>query len=323
MLPPMNHAPPDSLPPDPLPPDPTPSNPHPLPDLHRHLDGSLRPATLRALAATAHVPLPEDIRFTPHMGLDQALARFTTTLACLRTPQALTQVAHEICQDAAAQNTTTLEIRFAPHLHAMPLATAIDATLEGIAGRAKLILCALYGDPPDLAIKLIRLAIPRPQVTALDLAGAPAPHHRYTLPDYAPAFTLARRHDIGRTVHAAEGRPPTEITQAITHLHAQRIGHATTLLDDPRATDLVLTRGITLEACLTSNHHTGAIPTLAAHPLPRWLNLGIKACINTDNTLLSDTTAPQEHHRAAQLPGMTPALLQTAIAHGHAAAFHR
>lgn len=295
----------------------------PLPDLHRHLDGSLRPATLRALAAAARVPLPDDIRFTPGMGLAEALARFQTTLACLTTPRALTRVAAEACEDAAAEGITTLELRFAPQLHAMPIAHAIDATLEGIAGRAGLILCCLYGDPPALALDLVRHAIPRRAVVALDLAGAPAPHHNHAMRAYAEAFTLARRHDIGRTVHAAEGRPAAEITEAITHLHAQRIGHGTTLLDDPRALDLVLTHDIVIEACPTSNHHTGAIPSLAAHPLARWLTLGVRACVNTDNTLLSDTTAPEEHRRAANLPGMTPALLARAIAIGHAAAFGR
>lgn len=297
--------------------------PDALPDLHRHLDGSLRPATLRALAAAADVALPPDIRFTPRMGLPDALARFDVTLACLQTPAAIARVAAEICADAAAEAVAPLEIRFAPHLHRLPLADAIDAALDGIAGRAGLILCVLYGDPPDLAHRYVELACARPGVVALDLAGGPAPHHAHDMRAYADAFTEARRHGIHRTVHAGEGRPPAEIADAITHLHAERIGHGTTLLDDPRVTDLVRARGVTIEACLTSNLHTGAIPSLDAHPLPRWLDHGIEACVNTDNTLLSDTTARREHAIAASLPGMTPALYATLLTAGRAAAFER
>jgi adenosine deaminase len=80
---------------------------------------------------------------------------------------------------------------------------------------------------------------------------------------------------------------------------------------------------VTLEACPTSNVHTGAIARLEAHPLPRWLELGVRACVNTDNTLLSAVDAPEEHRRAASIPGMTEAKLQQAIAFGQAAAFRR
>ena len=168
----------------------------------------------------------------------------------------------------------------------------------------------------------MRCAVSRPGMVGLDLAGGPTPGDAFRLSDYARAFGWARDVGLGRTVHAGEGRPPQEIWEAIEILHAQRIGHGTTFLDDPRVADLVLERGITLEACPTSNVHTGAIAALAAHPLPRWLERGLKACINTDNTLLSDVDAPEEHRRAASIPGMSEALLQRAIEYGHAAAFH-
>src|SRR5690606_5397766 len=123
---------------------------------------------------------------------------------------------------------------------------------------------------------------------------------------------------LGRTVHAAEGRAPHEIRTAIEVLGAQRIGHGTTLLEDPSVVDLVIERGVTIEACPTSNVHTGVIDAVAAHPLPRWLAAGVRACVCTDNTLLSDVTSAEEHRRVAAIPGMTPDLLAIAIANGHA-----
>ena len=110
---------------------------------------------------------------------------------------------------------------------------------------------------------------------------------------------------------------------AIEQLHAQRIGHGTTLLDDRGVLELVLERGVTIEACPTSNVHTGIFAHVNAHPLPRWLELGVRACVCADNTLLSDVSTRAEHERAAKIPGMTPALLARAIAHGHAARFTR
>ena len=78
-----------------------------------------------------------------------------------------------------------------------------------------------------------------------------------------------------------------------------------------------------IEACPTSNVHTGAIPRLEAHPLPRWLDLGVRVCVCADNTLLSATTAAEELRRIAAVPGMDEAKIRAAVAHGHAGAFSR
>lgn len=298
----------------------------PLADLHRHLDGSLRRSTLDELAALDGVAVPEGFGFRPGMGLAAALACFEVTLSVLQEPARVRRVAEEICEDAAVGGVGTLEIRFAPHLHLRRGASAesiVDAAVAGAAGRAGIILCGLYGDPPDRLEHLVELARPRRGVVGIDLAGGPGPAHEHRLEDYAPAFRRARDLGLGRTVHAGEGRPPQEIATAIERLLAQRIGHGTTVLDDPRVTDLVLEHGVTLEACVTSNLHTGIIDRTEDHPLPRWLELGIRACINTDNTLMSHVDAPQEHALVARIPGMTEDRLQQAIVHGHRGAFVR
>jgi adenosine deaminase len=298
--------------------------PHPddLTDLHRHLDGSLREATLRELAVENGLELPATLRFEAGMGLDEALRLFRHTLAVLQTPAAVERVAREICEDAAREGVTALEVRFAPQLHTGALMEAIvDAALAGIDGRAGLLLCVLYGESPEIAERLVAVAERRPGVVGLDLAGGPQPHHAWGLADYAGAFTRARELGLGRTVHAGEGRPPAEIGAAISLLHAQRIGHGTSLLGDPAVVDLTLERGVVIEACPTSNVHTSAIASLDEHPLPRWLSIGVKACVNSDNTLFSATDAPTELERAASLPGMTSEGVQACLATGRAAAF--
>ena len=279
---------------------------------------------MRQLAERYGVDLPENIRFHKGMGLGPALARFAVTLSVLQEPPAVRQVAAEICDDSQQEGVTTLEIRFAPQLHlGAPMEAIVDAALDGIGGRAGLILCGLYGEPPELIERLVDIAAARPGAVGIDLAGSPQTAHDWTLSDYAPAFIKARQLGLGRTVHAVEGRPAQEIRQAIVELDAQRIGHGTTLLDDPVARDLVLERGVVLEACPTSNVHTGAVDEVDRHPLPNWLAHGVKVCINTDNTLLSDVDAPTEYRRAADIPGMPDDGLAVCLATGHAAAFRR
>jgi adenosine deaminase len=294
-----------------------------LPDLHRHLDGSLRPSTVRELADRFGKEVPHDLAFRAGMGLDAALSKFAFTLSLLRHPAEVERVAKEITEDAAKEGVTTLEIRFAPQLHrGAPIPEIVDAALSG-AGRHGIVLCALWGEPLAVVDELVETARTRPGVVALDLAGGPSPTCRFEMKDYAPQFTRARDLGIHRTVHAAEGRPPHEIRTAIELLHAERIGHGTTLLEDEAVLDLVLSRNVTIEACPSSNVHTSAIARLEDHPLPRWLARGVRACVNTDNTLLSETDAKTEHTRARAIPGMTEDLLARAIANGHAAAFSR
>ncbi len=309
------------MPPDALP---------PLPDLHRHLDGSVRPSTLAELAAARGRSVPKTLPFRAGMGLDMALKKFAFVLAYLQEPAQVRRVAAELVEDATAEGVTTLEVRFAPQLHrGAPVEAIVDAALEGLAGRAGLILCGLYGEPPAVLEGLVDAARTRPGVVGIDLAGGPEPDHRWILEEYRKPFQRAAELGLGRTVHAAEGRPPYEIRIAIELLQAQRLGHATTLLepdeDDPRpVVDLVLERGVVIEACPTSNVHTGAVDALEAHPIAAWLQRGVKACINTDNTLLSQTDARKEHEQALKrIKGLTRPLLEQAIQNGHAGRFVR
>lgn len=279
---------------------------------------------LEALASEVGKVVPEDLPFRPAMGLQAALARFAFTLSVMQTPDAVKRVADAICTEARDDGVSTLEIRFAPQLHrGASVECIVDAALDGISGRAGLILCGLFGEPPTVLEGHVRIATSRPGVVGIDLAGGPAPHHAFVMADYAGPYQLARKHGIGRTVHAGEGRPAREIGVAIDELHAQRIGHGCTVLDDQGLTERVIAREIVLEACITSNVQTGAVASIATHPLARWLKRGIKACINTDNTYLSQTSASEEHRRALSVEAMTPDLVALARQHGHAAAFRR
>lgn len=298
--------------------------PRALADLHRHLDGSLRPDTVNELAAGLGLTVPEDLPFSPGMGLQAALSRFRFTCALLQEPDAVRRVASEICEDAATEGVSTLEIRFAPQLHrAGATDEVIDAALDGIGGRAGLLLCALYGESPEAVENLVVLGASKAGVVGIDLAGGPAPEHRWSLEDYGPAFQRAARAGLGRTVHAGEGRPAEEIRTAVEVLGAQRIGHGTSLCEDLEVLALVIERDIVVEACPTSNVHTGIIERVADHPLKRWLDAGVRVCVCTDNTLLSAVDAPTELDRVRAIEGLTEADIATLVDHGHRGAFPR
>ena len=265
-------------------------------ELHCHLDGSLRLSTLEDLLRQKNYPIPEDIYFHPGMGIHDALSKFKTTLSALQEPDAVERVTREICEDSRTYGVSHTEIRFAPQLHnGAHVEEIVDAAISGLDENANLILCGLYGEPPSVLNTLVEIARTRPRVVGIDLAGAPREEHRYNLLDYDKPFTKARDIGLGRTVHAAEGRSPKEIEVAINFLHAQRIGHGLTLLNDWKTLDLVLEKEVTIEACITSNWHTGVINQPSDHPIKEWLDNGVKVAVCADNTLLSNTLLAKEY----------------------------
>ena len=132
---------------------------------------------------------------------------------------------------------------------------------------------------------------------------------------------------IGWRDEDATGSPqaPSDTARLARVVAQHRTGYevhdGTTLLEDRSVLELVVERGVTIEACPTSNVHTGIIGNVNEHPLPRWLELGVRACVCADNTLLSDVSTASEYERASRIPGRTAERVALAIAHGHAASF--
>ena len=271
-------------------------------ELHCHLDGSLRESTITNFLGYK----PEDIYFFKGMGLAQALNSFSTTLGTIQTADLVEKATEELCMDLTLSGVYDAEIRFAPQLHyGAPLEDIVDAAIAGLYGNKKLILCGLYGEHPRVLDRLVEAAKTREKVVGIDLAGAPNPNHRWSLMDYSDAFTKARDYGLGRTVHAGEGRPAKEIEVAISFLHAQRIGHGLTVLDDWKVVDLVREKDVIIEACLSSNYHTGCIKEYSDHPMKEWFKKGIKFTLCADNTLLSQTCLEKEMYLANKHCGLS------------------
>ena len=295
-------------------------------ELHCHLDGSLRYDTLRKLAYEQNIQLPDSnssLFFYKGMSLQSALERFKITLSVLQVPSAITRVTREICQDAELVGVRNLEIRFAPQLHGDSIDTAVDAAIDGLDYDSNLILCGLYGETPEILSKLVDVAKTRPRVVGIDLAGGPMPNHKWGMFDYIEPFEKAKSLGIGRTVHAGEGRSPKEIEVAINFLHAQRIGHGTTILEDQRVVDLVREKNVVLEACITSNVHTGVIDEFENHPIKEWVKQDIPVSICSDNTLLSNTDLSVEIINAMYKCGLTEKEVRRTYDWGRQALFRR
>jgi adenosine deaminase len=106
---------------------------------------------------------------------------------------------------------------------------------------------------------------------------------------------------LHRTVHVGEDEGPEKVWEAIDHLGPQRLGHAVAAGRDPELVRRLAHDGILVEVCLTSNVQTGAVQTLAEHPLRKFLEAGVRCALCTDNTTVSGTTLVEEYLKAIDL----------------------
>ncbi len=297
----------------------------PKAELHVHLDGSIRPLTMIELARDQGVSLPAD---TPEalakavfvrdaQTLEEYLERYEITLAVMQTEAALERIAYEFVVDAARDNVRYVEVRYCPALHtpALSLTAAVERPLAGLKRGeaetgtiARLIVCGLRTLPASVSHDLARLAVDyrHDGVIAFDLAGSEAGHPAR---DHAKAFEYARGHGLSCTCHAGEGDGPDSISQAIHVCGAQRIGHGTRLQEDPELEEYVKEHGIPLEMCVTSNLHTHTVDSVGAHPILRYLELGLMVTLNTDSRLMDGITLSDEYWLAHSKLGLgRPAL---------------
>jgi adenosine deaminase len=314
---------------------------HRLPktDLHCHLDGSLRIATLIELARQHRVPLPTfdpgELRRLLVAGdqvgsLDDYLRAFDITLRVLQEAEALERCAYELAEDAWRDNVRYLEVRYSPLLHTQQGVApdrALEAVLRGLGAaqrehgiRTGVILCAIRTLEPasSLAVAELCTAFKHRGVVGLDLAGS---EHDFPGDRHRPAFQQARDHNLNCTVHAGEASGPDSVHQALHQLGAHRIGHGTRVIDDPELLAYVVDHRIPLEVCPSSNVQTGAAASWARHPVAAFVEAGARVTINTDSRLISDTTVTDELARCHQHYGWTLETIKRVVLDGFHSAF--
>lgn len=312
----------------------------PKAELHVHLDGSLRPATMLELAGERGIPLPEtDVTSLAKAmiggratGLEAYLERFRLTLSLLQDAEALERVAYELVEDHAAENVRWVEVRFCPALctdRDLNADGVLDAVLAGLERactdldtQAAVIVCGLRSRSPRASSEMADLAVAYAGrgVCAFDLAGAEAGHPVH---EHLEALQIAARAGLPITIHAGEAFGPASIREAIELGHARRIGHGTRLGEDPELLKTVADAGIPLEVCLTSNIQTGVARSYADHPLRRYFDSGVRVTLSTDNRLMSGVTLTREYEHARDHLAFTWAELIRVARAGFESAFAR
>ena len=295
--------------------------------LHDHLDGGLRPATVVDLAAeVGYTGLPTTdpdelgawfVADEPRKDLVRYLEGFTHTVAVMQTKDALERVARECVEDLSRDGVVYAEVRFAPELHTergLELPTVVESVLAGFevgaseaaaAGRPiviRALLTAMRTAARSPEIAELAVSFRDAGVCGFDVAGAEA---GYPPTRHLDAFQLVQRENFHATLHAGEAFGLPSIWEALQWCNAERLGHGVRIVDDievgpdgtvtlGRLAAYVRDRRVPLEMCPTSNVHTGAVPSLAEHPIELLRRLRFRVTLNTDNRLMSGVSMTSE-----------------------------
>jgi adenosine deaminase len=285
-------------------------------ELHVHLEGSIRPATLLQLASRHRVDLPADTeeglrRWFCFRDFEHFVRIYLTCCRCLRDPEDFQLVMREFLAEQERQNVLYSEVHFTIGTH---LANGVDGgevavalfetlTLEerrrGVSAR---VIPDIVRDVEwKVADKTLEWALDGRDkgVVALGLSGFESSPSE----PFQEHFLVAAREGLHRVAHAGEHEGPASVRSALEVCEPERIGHGIRSIEDAELIAQLRERCIPLEVCPSSNVCLGAVPALEEHPFERLRQAGVQLSVNSDDPPLFDTSLTEEYLRLSETFG--------------------
>ena len=292
---------------------------YPKIELHVHLEATVRPETLLEIAHRNDYPLPantvEEIaelyRFRDFRHFIEVWVLTTNALRCEAD---FHQMVVDYAAEAKKHGAVYIEGIFTP-AERVRRGVNWQEVFEGVCAGAQEarekhgVEVRLTPDIPrgyslDEAIATVRWASSYRErgVVGVGLGGLEA---EYPPEPYEPAFTLAKAEGLGSVPHAGEVVGPVSVRGALEALGADRLRHGIRATDDPGLVREIAGRGTVLDICPLSNLRTGAVASLAEHPLPHLVGAGVHCSISTDDPAMFDTDLTRDYEAACSF-GIPP-----------------
>jgi adenosine deaminase len=210
--------------------------------------------------------------------------------------------AFEMMEDCAASNSRYVEVSFSPIDHVqqgLDYFRMIEAIRRGL-HRAEI----RFDIQSDIRIDLVRHSDSRAAmqvldwveqdmqgIVSVDIGGS---EHKFPPAPFADAYRRASEMGLHLAAHAGEAAGPQSIWDAIRLLQVERIGHGVTAVQDQELMAELKKREIVIEACPVSNVRTGAVPSIAEHPIRKFYDCGLIVTANSDDPTLFNTDLNNE-----------------------------
>ena len=280
----------------------------PKAELHVHLEGTLEPATVVALARNHGHALDEDTVRSRYATRDFSafIEAYKWVTSYLRAPSDYAQAARRMCEQMLAQNVVYAEVTLSVGvmlLRKQDVEANFCAIREAVEPyesrglRLRWIFDAVRQFGPDAAREVAQCAVGLrgAGVVAFGMGGDELSR---PAAEFREVYNYAAAGGLHRLVHAGEIGGPDSVRDALEIFRAERIGHGIAAAADPKVMALLAERSIGLEICPTSNLRTGALAGYAGradaglpdHPLPKLFRAGIPISLSTDDPAMFDTT---------------------------------
>jgi aminodeoxyfutalosine deaminase len=295
----------------------------PKAELHVHLEGSLQPETVCALASRhgAAVTQEDVVRRYAYRDFAEFIDTFKWVSGLLRDPEDYAVALRGLGEQLLAQGVVYAEVTLSVGVMLLRqqrvennFETIVEAA-ESFVGRGlrlHFVFDAVRQFGADAAMKVVEAAEPcarlcKPQmIVAFGLGG-----DELSVPakEFQGVYEKAGAIGLHRLMHAGEIGGPKEIRDAIELLSVERIGHGIAAVRDPELLDLLAERGIPLEICPQSNVRTGALARqldqsaarIEEHPLPQLFRHGVPVVLSTDDPAMFHTNLISEYENARRM----------------------
>jgi adenosine deaminase len=268
----------------------------PKAELHLHIEGSLEPEMLVALAKRNNITIPfrtvEEVRAAYEFSnLQDFLDIYYQGMNVLRTEEDFFDLTMAYLNRARADNVRHAEIFFDPQGHTargLPFDVAISGILTALQmSRAqfgmtsKLILCFLRHLSEDDAFECLKQA--EPWLDRIAGVGLDSSEVGHPPSKFERVFRAARERGLKLAAHAGEEGPPDYVREALDVLKIDRLDHGNRSLEDEALTARLAASGMTLTVCPLSNLKLCVVKDMRAHPLKQMLAAGLRATVNSDD----------------------------------------
>lgn len=266
----------------------------PKAELHFHLEGGPRPATLEEFASREGVTIPRTFD-----SLNTFVEAFGIAWQTMSRPGDYARMMSEYCEDAARAGVRYAEVELMTIGRSFdPLAEAVEAASRQSDVVIRFIAAIPRSFPIEVAWAALESAKDIPEVIALGLGG---PEDGYPPELFTDVFTEARSRGLRPVPHAGEDAGPASVRGAIDALKAERIQHGVRSVEDEALVAELVDRKIPLAVCPTSNLRLGVVPSLEEHPIRQLWDAGVLLSVNTDDPTFFECDLLGEYAIAGRL----------------------
>lgn len=289
----------------------------PKAELHVHHVGSASPRIVSELAARhpdSRVPTdPEALAdYFTFTDFAHFIEVYLSVVDVVRTPEDVRLLTYEVARDMARQQVRYAELTITPFsstrrgIDERAFMDAIEDARKSAEAEFGTVLRWCFDIPGEAGLEsaeeTARLATDdRLRPEGLVSFGLGGPEIGVPRPQFKPYFDRALAAGLRSVPHAGETTGPETVWDALNHLGAERIGHGTHSVRDPKLLAHLAEHRIPLEVCPTSNIATRAVRTLDEHPLREFVRAGVVVTINSDDPPMFGTDLNNEYAVAARL----------------------